>query len=246
GFYAKARDLSLMTSSSLLSIISKVGFYAYNAVHDDRRKLQDGFVKSLDLILLATLPVSFLFLIEGGTIISFVLGSQWLGLVVPLKILAVAVLFKSLVGLVNPLFFSVGRPDLNFKMTLFQLMLSAPLFAFSVYRWGTTGAAYAFLIIQLCMSLFAVWNARDILRFGWSRIMPTIRFIVAMNAPVIMVALVFRPFAHSFGYAVVLGWIGFLIILYVLLFWIIGYFFPRGPKETVMLIFSEVKGNLRQ
>lgn len=247
GYYAKARDLSSLTTSSLLSIIRKVGFFAYANLQADRSKIQEGFIKSLDVVLLVTLPFSLLLIVEGGTIVSFILGAQWLGLVPPLKILAVANIFRAIAGLVYPLFNSIGRPELNFKATLLQLVISLPLFYVGI-QWGQSfGAAVAFLATSFALLLYAVWQARSVLSFGWQAIMPTLQYVVALNGPLALIAIVFRPLIHSFNNeAVVIAWIGFLSLLYVILFFVVGSFLSRGPGKTAMQLWSELKTNWRQ
>ena len=246
GFYSKASDLASMTRASLLSIIGKVGFYAYNFIQDDLPKIQEGFVKSLNLMLVLSVPFSFLISIEGGAIVSVLLGSNWLPLVEPLKILALANIFIAVYGITYPLFNSVGRPDINFNMTMVKLFLSLPVFYFCIKFWGTNGAALAVTVIALILLLYSVWEARKILKIGKEKILPSFYHIALSMAPIILLAIGLRPLIHSFGNNyLIFGWVVFLSLLYALFFWLLGRWFPAGPRSTVEMIFSEVISNWR-
>lgn len=246
GFYAKASDLASMTRASLLSIISKVGFYAYNFIQDDLKKIQDGFIKSLNIMLMLAVPFSFLLLVEGGTIVSILLGKNWLPLVVPLKILAVANIFTAVYGITYPLFNSVGRPDINFKMTMTKLFLSLPLFYFGIKFWSTNGAAAVDAVISLVLLLYVVWEARKILKLSYKMFLPSVSHISLAMLPVIALGIGLRPLVHSLGSDyLVFSWIIFLALLYAISFWFFGRFFSSGPKDTVAVIFTELLANWR-
>ena len=246
GFYSKASDLASITRASLLSIIGKVGFYAYNFVQDDLPKIQEGFVKSLNIMLMLSIPFSFLISVEGGAIVLVLLGENWLPLVEPLKILALANIFIAIYGITYPLFNSVGRPDINFNMTMLKLFLSLPVFYFSIKFWGTNGAAFAVAVIALILLLYATWEARKILRIGREKIMPSFYHIALSMSPIIILAIGLRPLIHSFNSNyIIFVWVAFLSLLYTLFFWQFGRWFPAGPRSTVEIIFSEVTSKWR-
>ena len=246
GFYSKASDLASMTRASLLSIISKVGFYSYNIVQNDLKKIQEGFVKSLDIMLMLAIPFSFLVIVEGGAMVSVLLGAKWLPLVVPFKILAVANIFTAIYGVAYPIFNSIGRPDVNFKVTLVKLFLSLPLFYVGIKLWATNGAAAMAAIIALVLLLYVIWEARKVLQLGRERLLPSFYHISLAMAPIIILAIGLRPFIHGFGNNyLILAWVAFLGLFYVALFWLLGRFFPNGPRSTVELIFSEIWSDWR-
>lgn len=242
GYYAKANDLASTTTAPLTSIVKKVAFYAYNTVQTDLKKIQDGFIKSLDIILLVTVPFSFLLMVEGGAIINVLLGQKWLSLVLPLKITAVAHIFYAISGLVYPLFNSVGKPKINFQITLLRLVLSIPLFYFGIKLYGIAGAAIAMLIISIIILLYSIWQARTVLQFGWSRILPSLLHIGFSMSPAILLAILLRPFVHSFNNDyIVVTWVIFLSLTYVFLIFALGRFFSSGPKNTLAVVINELK-----
>jgi len=244
GYYAKANDLASTTTAPLISIIRKVAFYAYNTVQLDLKKIQDGFVKSLDIILLAAIPFNFFLIVEGGAIVNILLGQKWLSMVLPLKIIAVAQIFYAISSLTYPLFNSIGKPKINFQMTVLRLVLSAPLFYFGIQRKGIVGAALAMLVISLIILLYSIWQARPVLKFGWSRILPSVLHIGLAMFPIASFAILLRPFIHSFGndYLIV-AWVAFLSVAYAALIFLFGKFFSSGPKDTLLTVIRELKSN---
>lgn len=246
GFYSKAADLASVTRASLLSIISKVGFYAYNFVQDDLKKIQDGFIKSLNIMLMLAIPFSFFLLVEGGAIVSVLLGKNWLPLVVPLKVLAVGNIFTAIYGITYPLFNSVGRPDINFKMTMAKLFLSLPLFYFGIEFLETNGAAAADVVISLVLLLYVIWEARKILKLSYKMFLPSIFHISLSMAPAAFLAIFLRPLVHGLGSDyLIFVWVIFLSLLYMASFWLFSRFFSSGPKDTVLVIFAELMASWR-
>jgi len=246
GFYSKAYDLASVTRASLLSIIGKVGFYSYNIVQKDLKKIQEGFIKSLDIMLTLAIPFSFLVIVEGGALVSVLLGNNWLSLVVPFKILAVANIFIAIYGVAFPIFNSIGRPDINFKMTMANLFLSLPLLYFGIKFWGVNGAAAVSIIVDLILLLYVIWQIKKVLHMGYEKVLSSFYHIALSMAPIIFLAIGLRSFMHSFGNDfLIFAWVAFLSMLYTLFFWQFGRWFPAGPRSTVEVIFSEITSNWR-
>lgn len=242
GFYSRARDLPSTFSSPFLSMISKIGFPAYAKVQDRLDKIQEGFLKSMHLLLLITVPLSLLLILEGGTIVSVFLGQKWLPIVVPLKILSFANIFIGLVGLVKPIFNAVGRPEINFKINIIQLIVSVPLIYLGIKFFQLKGAAMAVVIIWLILLFFTIFQARPILKLGKDRIFAPLVSVFAASLGTFIIAVLFRGFIHShFSSFFIIGWVAVLGVIYFLMIWLAGLVLKEGPWFTIKSILRELK-----
>jgi len=242
GYYSKARDLSSVATASLSSIISKIGFFAYNNIQTKQTKIQDGFIRSLDLILFITLPVCFFLLVEGGAVVSTLLGDKWLSIVLPLKILSLVNIVNVCIGLLYPIFNSLGKPQITLKVMLVRLIASLPIFYIGIRFNELVGAAEAAGVVSLLVLLYAFQKSRAVLKLSLRTILLRFLHITGALLPVAIIAIILRPFIHSYQNDwLIFSWVIFLGIIYIgNIFWF-GKSAKNGPRETLLMIGRELK-----
>lgn len=237
GIYSRAKDLSSMTTSILTSIISKVGFPAFSLLQDRMDKIKEGFLKSVDVLLMAALPFAIIMLLEGGAIVRMLLGVPWLPLVVPLKIFAFGNVFLSFVRVVIPVFSAIGRPDINTKLNALQAILSVPLMVVGYYFFGFRGLASAVVITWIVMLSVVILKARPILRISTQEIAPGFVSGTVASVGVFIVDLLFRlTLPGDLSALLVLLKLAVLSATYLgLLFWT-STRFTTGPLQTLISV----------
>ena len=85
---------------------------------------------------------------RSSWIIPCVLGTKWIGVVIPFQLLCVVACVHVLMSLSSSLFNGLGRPDLSFKWSVIALGLNSVGFIAGL-RWGVTGVAMGYLIAVL-------------------------------------------------------------------------------------------------
>lgn len=242
GYYSKAKELPSILSGTFSSIMRKIGLSAYVKVQDRFEKIQEGFIKTLDVVLFASVPLSLLLILEGGTIIYVLLGQQWLSIVVPLKIFSVGAIFAGLVGIVYPLFNAIGKPRLNFEINLVQLIISAPMIYLGLKFAGIKGAAAVNVAIWFCMLVFVIYKTRPVLRMGREKFLPTIFSFASATAFTFLVGLFGRNLVHSFSNNLInIGWVVFLGLFFLLVIWATSRRYRTGPWSTIVAILKELR-----
>lgn len=242
GLYSKANELASTATATLLSVMRKISFYAYNTIQSDLQKVQKGFIKSLDIISLIMFPFSFLLFIEGETIVSILLGSRWLLLVTPLKILAVANFLDSISGLFNPVFNSLRKPKVNVFATLTRLILSLALLYFAAKWWGMTGVALATLVISLAVLLYNIWESRMLLKIKWEMTMSSILHPATALLPASILFLLLKAWIHRIENTyLIAGWMVLLLLVYATSFLLLSRLFKQGPRNTIADILAEFR-----
>lgn len=241
GLYSRARDLPTTISWPLLNIMSKISFSAYSKLQDEKEKIRQGFLKSLDLLLFVTVPFSLLLLVEGGSIVSVFLGEKWMTIVLPLKILAVANIFSSLTIMQKPIFNAIGKPKINFQINILQLIIFSIAIFVGVYYRALPGVAMALTLGWIILFSYAVFKMYAILKIGWQELRPIL--IPSFLATVIVFCFAFlgKSYMHNnFNDSVILIWVVFLGLLYLAIVLFVSKKIKAGPWYTIKSVLQEV------
>jgi len=241
GLYSRARDLPTTVSWPLLNVMNKIAFPAYSKLQDQKEKIQEGFLKSLDVLLLVAIPFSLLLLVEGGSIVSVLLGANWMSIVLPLKILAVANIFSALVMMQRPIFNAIGKPEINVHINILQLVIFS-ITIFLGIRWmALPGAAIAVTLGWVILLVYSITRMRPILRIGWDRLLPIAIPSVVATTIIFTLAVLGRIYLHqNFNDIIILVWVAFLGILYLLIAMFVSKKIGNGLWYTIMAILNEI------
>ncbi|MDO8499658.1 MAG: oligosaccharide flippase family protein [bacterium] len=243
GSYIKARDLSFAPVSPFFIIFDKLGFAAYAKIQNQLEKIQNGFLKTFDVMLAVNVPIFLLLLAKGGWIVTVLLGPAWLGIVVPLKILSLSMIFSSLVVIARPLFDAMGRPDINVKINVVQLVSSILFIYVGAYFWDLSGVAIAMLGAWFFSMLYTIMKARPILKLGWDKFSGSVFTVGGSSAIVSLVALPLYLWNDLGGDAFFASSAIILVLggLYLFLLYAIGRMFKLGPWATFLSILAELR-----
>lgn len=246
GLYAKAKDMASIATAMLGSMINKVGLAAFSKVQDRLEKVQEGFLKSIDVLLVFSVPVALLLLLEGGAAVTILLGTKWLGLVVPLKIFAFGNLFLAFVRVVSPVLGALGRPDINFKMNVLQALLSVP-FLYVGYRFfGVNGLAYGVVLAWIALLVYAILRARQILKIPKKAFLPAFWSGGIASSTILLTDILLRSIQIQERWPWMLTRLAALGILYFLVLFVTSWRIGNGPWRTFQSIFRELGLVLRK
>lgn len=95
GFYSRAYQMMVMPANLIGKIFEKVLFPAMSKIQDNHKKLANVYIDGICATTTLILPASVFLIINAERIILLLFGEQWLGLIDPFKVLAVALLFRS-------------------------------------------------------------------------------------------------------------------------------------------------------
>jgi len=136
-------------------VVQKILFPAYSSIQDNIERMRRIYLKVLSFVALCAVPVMVGMMLLAKPFVFTVLGEKWSAAVVPMQILSIGILVKSITGSSASLFNAYGKPSANFYMTLVQvcvLFISViPLAA----KFGINGVALSFTLS--CTGGIAVW-----------------------------------------------------------------------------------------
>lgn len=243
GLFTKARDLSYAPIAPFMNIVSRVGFPAYAQIQDKKEKVREGFIKTLDIILAVSIPLALLLLAEGGIIVQTLLGKNWTGMVLPLKILALATILSTLVGIAKPVFDALGKPDVNVRINIIQLLTSLVFIYFGVTYWNLAGVAWALVISWGITLTYSLYKVKPLIHVGWKMLLPTISSVFFANVAVLVLAVPSYVMWMKDREEIIfiLPWITILGIVYLLSLWYMGGHYKTGPRHTFLSIVGQVR-----
>ncbi len=172
-----AYNIGFQTGSQAVTIVTGIAnvlvFPAYARVQGDLARFRTAYLRSLRFICTISPPIGVGLAAVSGVLIPAVYGSKWngTGAVGVLAVISFYGIFLSVAATTGEVFKASGRPDLFFKMGVFQIAL---LFAFigALYRFGLVGFAGARAGATLVMSVVALVAAGRILELplvAWVR-----------------------------------------------------------------------------
>jgi len=128
--------------------LANVAFPAFARIQNDRSAARRAYLETLSGLAVVCVPAVGVLCFFSPWIIPWVLGTKWIGVVIPFQLLCVVACVRVLMSLSSSLFNGLGRPDLSFKWSVIALGLNSVGFIGGL-RWGVIGVAAGYLIAVL-------------------------------------------------------------------------------------------------
>jgi len=109
GLYSRAYALMNLPQTYAAGVISGVMFPAFAQVQDEPARVRSGYLLVTKLTAMIAAPAMAILAVAAPPIVRGLYGSQWVGAIVPLQILAIAGYFRALYHLGGIVAQSVGR-----------------------------------------------------------------------------------------------------------------------------------------
>ncbi len=140
GFYSLGYRVAYYPATRLWIAVATVAFPAFSIAQDEGERLRRGFTKSLAYLSLIALPFYVGLAIVAPELVKVVFGQKWTPAILPIQILCVMAVIRSISVTVGPLLRSKGRPDIELKLDLVRVALLVVALLIGV-RFGTVGVA---------------------------------------------------------------------------------------------------------
>ncbi|MCK5306106.1 MAG: MOP flippase family protein [Candidatus Omnitrophica bacterium] len=157
GLYVLAYSLSNMPTTAITHVISQVSFPAYSKVQDDTKRLGRGYLKILKFTALLTIPLAAGLFILAPEFIKIVYGEKWLPMLPAVLIMCFLGFFRAIGATMGPVFFAVGKPHIQHKIKLCELITMIVIIYPLIKMFGIVGAALAGTFVYF-LSLILHYN----------------------------------------------------------------------------------------
>lgn len=156
GLYQMAHRLATLPVSEITDAVSKVTFPVYVRISNEKERLKKAYLKTSIILFVLVLPFNLVMFAFPKEIITLVLGNNWLFAVPVLKVLSIFAIVWSLMGSVEPLFYSVNRQDIVAKVKMIKFLGLILTIVPLTLSYGLVGAAVSALFsISLVIPLYS-------------------------------------------------------------------------------------------
>ncbi|WP_254543854.1 lipopolysaccharide biosynthesis protein [Halomarina pelagica] len=140
GLYQPAYRFSNAPATEISQTLSQVTFPTFSKLQNDVAQLRTGFLRTIQLVAFASFPMAVGIALVTPSFVAF-LGDEWLPMILPMQLLAVYGLLRSIRSPTTPLFRAVGRPDYQTKIKTLKLALIVAFIYPATAEWGLAGTA---------------------------------------------------------------------------------------------------------
>ena len=180
GLYQMAFTISALITTQVTTVVSDVAFPVFSKLQADKERLPGAFSKALQLTSIVAFPFAAGLWFVGPTAIEMFLGPSWLPLLAAFNGLMIWGLVRSVAGITDPLFNSMGKPYINTFIWLVTVGMVAALIYPMTVTWGIGGAAWA-TVIASAPFVAGVFIAGRLLATPWFEL-PRVIIIPAAGA----------------------------------------------------------------
>jgi PST family polysaccharide transporter len=197
GFYTRAYNLMTLPLTQLSRVMMQVLFPAFARIQDDNPRLIAGYSKVVMATALASFPFLVGLFLVAAPFVHVVYGATWMPAVLPLQIMCVAGMMKSVSTFIGSIVDAKGYVGSEVRRQLVYLaLLAGGTFAGSFY--GTTGVAVAVVVASLAMLVMMQTLLNRLTGMTWrdyfAALAPALGGVLVMSAVVLAFQLAARRF----------------------------------------------------
>jgi lipopolysaccharide exporter len=237
GFYQTAFRLSQMPANEITQVASRVMFPAYSKIQQNASQLRRTYLHHLQFVSSVVFPLAGGIFVLSSDFTRLVLGQQWMPLVLPLQLLSIAGLLRSIIFAGAPLFMAVGRPKIDFYMTLMRVAVMAVTVIPFTRHWGMAGTCLS--VIAGIVSVIPIWVYQSTRPFS----LPFRNLLSAFFSPVVGTLGFVAPglvIVNAFTVGFV-GMVG-IALMAVGMYLLVQYLFWRRFKFGAILTWQRLLG----
>jgi PST family polysaccharide transporter len=171
GLYDRAYKLMLFPLQQINGPIANVMIPLLSRLRDEPERYRAAYMRTLQLMLLISVPGVFVLLLTANRLIPFLMGAQWKGIVPIFIWLGIAGVYQTLTNTFGWLFISQGRAVAYSRFGMFSTALCLVAFVAGL-PWGAVGVAAAYglsgLVIRTPAQIWVLGRQGPI---GWPQIL---------------------------------------------------------------------------
>lgn len=177
GFYQMAYLISNLPVTEITHVISQVTFPAYSKIQDDLPRLRDAYLKVLKVVSILVFPVAALIFVMAPGFTRIFLGSKWMPMVPAMQALCIFGLARAVAATMGPVLYGAGRPKVQTRISLVQLILMVLIIYPLSMRWGILGTSIAVSIPSIIALIIMTVETKNIIKAGYAE------FLARVMAP---------------------------------------------------------------
>lgn len=155
GIYSQAFRLAYLPIQVMTVAFNVVAYPAFVALEDDPAGLREAYIQTLRWVALAACPVTAGLAAAAPDVIAVIIGQQWSASVLPMRILCVMAMTRSLQNVAPAYLLARGHTRANLWISGMYGIPLAAAFLLSV-AWGAVGVALAWALVAVPIDVAVV------------------------------------------------------------------------------------------
>jgi O-antigen/teichoic acid export membrane protein len=148
GFYSLAFQFSSLPLQKFVTLLNSVAFPSFSSVQADAARLRRYFLTLVNGVALLTFPMFIGLYLVADSAVVVLLGSTWLPVVFPLKVLSLVSCFRAIESINAHLTIARGQPRVAVVNSLLGAIVLPASFYFGARSGGIDGVAVAWLVTR--------------------------------------------------------------------------------------------------
>lgn len=174
GVYTIAYMLMDFSRNKISNIITRVAFPAFSTIQDDNQRLRKGYLMVIKYISIITFPATMGLLIVAPEFITSVYGGKWKEVIIPLQIMCIAGILRSIGTTVGSVQYAKKRADIGFKWNLIELSILTLSIIIGI-KYGIVGVAIAVTLTTVLLEPIIQWITNRLIELKFADIWHALR-----------------------------------------------------------------------
>jgi len=166
GFYTRAFDVMRLPQRRITRAVNSVLFAAFSRVQDQPEKVRAGFQKVVLAVSLVTYPILLGMMVTAPDFVHVVYGQKWVPMVIPLQIMCVAGILRSIDPFLNSVVTATGFVS-HAAFRRFLEFGALTLATFIGVKHGIIGVSVAVVIVSVLVMFLMVSLLKRVGAAGW-------------------------------------------------------------------------------
>ncbi len=157
GIYGTAYLLSNLPATNITGLINQVMFPAFTKINEDIAYFRRTFFRTVHYVSLLTIPVAIITMVFAADFVAVLGPVKWGAAVVPIQLLAIYGLCRSIAANMGNVFKAGGKPQWLTYIALWRLSMML-IFLYPVtINWGVVGVSALSAIIAVIDWFISAW-----------------------------------------------------------------------------------------
>jgi O-antigen/teichoic acid export membrane protein len=240
GFYQMAFRLSNLPTTEITHVISRVTFAAYSKIQDNVSRLRNAVSRTLRLVSVISVPMGGGMFILAPEMTGVFLGEKWLPMVPAFELLCFIGVVRSITANFGSILNSQGRPDIQTRASLLNMVILALSIYHLVVHFGMMGAVYSRMLTLL--SQFYVWPyVLRILQMSLKEMLKTFSLPFISTLLMVFSIAAAKNIFYRLNLLNLLSLVGVGLLVYFPVLFLLDRIFNHGIMKELKTILNEFK-----
>jgi PST family polysaccharide transporter len=156
GVYQQAWNLAFTPIEKTGQLLMAVSPSIFSAVQHDRGALRRYMLRITEGMAVITFPLSIGMALVAGDFVRTLLDERWLGMVIPLQLLATYGVVRSLLPILSQVLLMTGEARVS-AVNMVRAAIVMPVAFIIASRWGVVGIALAWIVVHPVVT-YPLWR----------------------------------------------------------------------------------------